>query len=65
MAIKYRTDEIEVFKLRARIRKLQLDLERECIQGSLFPSMSHEVKTTLQYEIKRLINRLVRIMECI
>lgn len=65
MALKYTSEEIEAFKLRARIRKLQRDLEHECIQGSLFPSISDEVKLKLQYEINRLINRLVRMMECI
>jgi hypothetical protein len=57
--MKYTHDEIEVFKLRSRIRRLQRDLDHECIQGNLFPTMSDEVKINLQYEIKRLINRLV------
>jgi hypothetical protein len=57
--MKYTHDEIEVFKLRSRIRRLQRDLDYECIQGNLFPTMSDEVKINLQYEIKRLINRLV------
>jgi hypothetical protein len=59
---KYTKEEIEVFKLRARLRKLERDLSHEIIQGSLFPSMSEDTKNVLIYEIKRLKNRLV-IME--
>lgn len=60
---KYTKEEIEFFKLRARLRKLERDLENELIQGHLFPPMSEDSKHALSYEIKRLKNRLVRMEE--
>lgn len=63
--MKYTRDEIEFFKLRARLRRLQRDLETEMVQGHLFPRMSEDTKNLLRHEINRLQNRLIRMMEII
>lgn len=58
--MKYTSEEIDLFKLRARLRKLEHQLESELLQGQLFASLSEDKKQVLSYEIKRLKNRLVR-----
>lgn len=56
--MKYTHEEIEVFKLRARIRKLEKDLQHEVIQGNLFPAQVAELQHNIRYEMVRLRNRL-------
>jgi hypothetical protein len=61
--MKYTAEEIEFFKLRARILKLEKDLEKIAIQGSLFPD--EQQKRDFQHQLQRLKNRLQRILEFI
>lgn len=61
--MKYTREEIELFKLRARLKKLERMLETEMTQGTLFKSMQEETKQKLRYEICRLRNRLNSAME--
>jgi hypothetical protein len=63
--MKYTPEEIEFFKLRARILKLEKDLEKIAIQGNLFPDASEQEKLFFQHQLQRLKNRLQRILEFI